>query len=33
MRCAKGELAMDCDPGDRVRVRVNYDYTITPSED
>jgi len=24
---------MDHDPGDRMRVRVNYDYTITPSED
>jgi uncharacterized protein YcfJ len=23
---------MDHDPGDRLRVRVNYDYTITPSE-
>ena len=23
---------MDHDPGDRMRVRVNYDYTITPSE-
>ena len=24
---------MNSDPGDRMRVRVNYDYTITPSED
>jgi hypothetical protein len=23
---------MDHDPGDRLRVRVNYDYTITPSD-
>ena len=23
---------MDHDPGDRMRVRVNYDYTITPSD-
>jgi uncharacterized protein YcfJ len=24
---------MDHDPGDRMRIRVNYDYTVTPSED